>query len=188
MTRLASIAGAAAVAAMLVLSGCPTAVRVDLAKRLVGTWETESIPGMQEIPAALQADGLPTSTDVMRSVTAVVADDEGHHKGTVTITVTSTPTDAMVAAALMAATQQSAIVTTATGTIYVRSTTEMQVTITSIANTPAAFVVPEQLVTDFEDVPLPATYELADDVLMVNSAILTALGVVAPGEALTLTR
>ena len=182
MTRLASIAGVAAVATIILLSGCQTAVRVDLAKRLVGTWTTAEIAGTLEVPTAMQAQGLSATVDVTRTVTAVVTDGPRHHRGDITITVTTTPTEATVAAVLPG------VVTTAAGTIYVRTTTDMQVEIASIANTPGAFVVPEHLEIGLVDVPLGATYELADDVLMVNSAVLSGLMVVAPGESLTLTR
>ena len=187
MTRLASIVGVAAVATMILLSGCPTAVRVDLAKRLVGTWETEPLPGVLPIPADVQqAHNLPPQVEVTHNVTAVITDGPRHHHGDVIITITSTPTDAMTGAALTALTQQAAVTTTAAGTIYVRSSTEMQVEIASIVN--SAFDVPEQMTIQLQDVPLQASYELADDVLQVTSDVLFFLGVVGAGEALTLTR
>ena len=187
MTRLASIAGVAAVATMILLSGCPTAVRVDLAKRLVGTWETEPLPGMLPIPAALQqAHNLPPQVAVTHNVTAVITDGPRHHHGDVIITITSTPTDAMIAAALTALTQQPVVTITAAGAIYVRSSTEMQIELASIVN--PAFDVPEEMTLRLQEVPLPATYELADDVLKVKSDVLVFLGVVGPGDYLTLTR
>ena len=181
MTRLDSIAGVAAVATMILLSGCPTAVRVDLAKRLVGTWETEPLPGVLPIPADVQqAHNLPPQVAVTHNVTAMITDGPRHHHGEVMITITSTPTDAMIAAALPV------VITTAPGTIYVRSSTEMQVELASIAN--SAFDVPEEMTIRLQGVPLPATYELADDVLKVTSDVLFFLGVVGSGDYLTLTR
>ena len=183
MTRIASIAGVAAVATIILLSGCQTAVRVDLAKRLVGDWTTtEEIAGKLDLSDL----GIPTPIDATVTVRAIVEDGPRHHRGNITITITTTPTDPMALAALMASTQRSEVVTTAIGTIYVRTTTDMQVEIASIANTPDTFAVPEDLTIQLEGVPLPATYELTDDVLMVTSDVLTFLGVVA--QPLTLMR
>lgn len=175
MTRVASFVGVAAVATMILLSGCPTAVKVDLAKQLAGTWTTAELPGAIPHPELGEVNATMTAK-------AVIMDGPGHHEGTFTLTVTSVPTDAMVKAALPQ------VVTTATGTINVQNSTEMRVIVESIANVPAIIPVPPDITSSLQNIPLDATYQLADNQLTLTSAALVFLGVVQQGESLTLTR
>ena len=78
MTRFASIMGVAAVATLVLLSGCETPMKTDYAKKLEGTWKaTLDVP----VPQA------PTTT-VMTPVEASVTRTDTN-KGTVKITVAS---------------------------------------------------------------------------------------------------
>lgn len=174
MTRVASFVGVAAVATMILLSGCPTAVKVDLAKQLAGTWTTAELPG------TIDPGTGPVAATM--TATAVITDGPGHHEGTFSLTVTSVPTDAAVAAMLPK------VVTTATGTINVQNSTEMRVIVESIANVPAIIPVPPDITSSLKNIPLDATYQLADNQLTLTSAALVFLGVVQQGESLTLTR
>ena len=81
MTRIASIMGVAAVATLVLLSGCEAAMeKTDYAKQLAGTWKLELMrEGVGNLPGT-------TTT----AVTAMIARTETN-KGTLAIEVTDTP-------------------------------------------------------------------------------------------------
>ena len=189
MTRLASILGVATVATLVLLSGCESAVKTDYAKKLDGTWMTAAIVGTVDRPENLATVVLTEEINVSRTVTVVIEDGVGNHEGTFTLTVTTIPTDPLVMTVLQ--TQMiSEIVTTASGTINVKNDSEMTVTITSdITNNTPVFPVPTDVKDQFQNTPLPVSYELMDDEIELSSTILLALEVImTPGEKLTLTR
>ena len=84
MTRFASIMGVAAVATLILLSGCETVVRTDYAKKLEGTWTNGPAAAMVANPSGPGA--TPAQLPVMRTVTAEVTRD-GVNKGSFSITV-----------------------------------------------------------------------------------------------------
>ena len=82
MTRFASIMGVAAVATLILLSGCETVVRTDYAKKLEGTWTNGPAAAMVANPSGPGA--TPAQLPVMRTVTAEVTRD-GVNKGSFSI-------------------------------------------------------------------------------------------------------
>ena len=191
MTRLASILGVATVATLVLLSGCESPMKTDYAAAVAGTWMTAEMDGTVDRPPGMQFQALPEEIPVTRTATAMIVDGDGNHEGTFTLTINSEPADPVhptVAGALQQL-MATAIVTTATGTINVKNDSQMTVTIATITNAPAAFPVPEDAKTGFENIPLPVSYELKGNELKLSSAILLALEVVmGPNEKLTLTK
>ena len=87
MIRLASIVGVAAVATLVLMSGCETPMKTDYAKDLAGTWNT-----------MLEDRQLGTPPNTVAGTTAVTAavTRTGINKGTVALTVVDTPTGALM--------------------------------------------------------------------------------------------
>ena len=87
MTRFASIMGVAAVATLVLLSGCETPMKTDYAKKLEGTWKRTL--GDRQLPNPLVPG---TTVPGMSEVTAAVT-RTGTNKGTVSITIVDTVPD-----------------------------------------------------------------------------------------------
>lgn len=83
MTRFASIMGVAAVATIVLLSGCETPTTTDYAKDLAGTWTHGPAPVTLDNPLP---EGQPPQIPAMRTVTATVT-RTGVNKGTFAVAV-----------------------------------------------------------------------------------------------------
>ena len=85
MTRFASIMGVAAVATLVLLSGCETPMKTDYAKDLAGIWKV-TLPREVVPDPAVPTVTVPVMTAVEATVTRT-----GTNEGTVKLTVTDTP-------------------------------------------------------------------------------------------------
>ena len=85
MIRLASIMGVAAVATLVLLSGCETPMKTDYAKDLQGTWMTTT---MRDVPN--QAVTPPQMVSVTTVVEATISRTDTN-MGTVSLAITNTP-------------------------------------------------------------------------------------------------
>ena len=167
MTRFASFMGVAAVATLVLLSGCETPMKTDYAKKLAGTWTSVT-------PTTLQG-GIPAE----RTVTAAITRTDTN-KGSFTLTVSDQPP----APAL-------AIVTKASGTFEVDG---KKITATV---PPSGLELPTGAppLTDEQMAALAGAqdfqYDLTDNDMKLNlsSGVLVALQVTAsPTEKFTLTK
>ena len=161
MTRFASIMGVAAVATLVLLSGCEQAMeKTDYVKDLEGTWE------VMELATSVDVGGtaVPGTADIEVSITS----GDKLNTGDFTLEVNNTtPIVGLV---------------TATGSIEADSD-EIKVTIDSIS--PADFLPPQVQALQGEEVTI--NYTVTDDSLEISSALLlSGLGVV--DEKLRLTK
>ena len=83
MIRLASIVGVAAVATLVLLSGCESPMKTDYAKKLEGAWTNGPGPATISNP---QQGAQPAEIPVMRTVTAKIT-RTGMNKGSFSVTV-----------------------------------------------------------------------------------------------------
>ncbi len=165
MTRFASIMGVAAVATLVLLSGCETPTKTDYTKDLDGTW---TVTGLM-IPSPDPAVQIPTD------VTVVIVDGSGVNTGTFELTVAQT----------LAPPPAPQAETTATGTVKAESSSVLKVTLAGIMGPPT---LPAE-VTALKDVEQTLGYDLMDDSLKISGAVLAALGVTSsPTDELTLTK
>lgn len=171
--------GGAAVAALVLLSGCKTAVRTDYAKKLEGTWTNGPTAAMIANPGAPG-----TMLPVMRTVTAEVTRD-GVNKGAFSITVSD-----MVDAPANVGPLAAPLVSKASGTFTVDAT---EITVTIPANglqLPLDQAPPEQLAALLAD-PQVLGWELANDdsELRLSGLALVGLQITAsPTEKYLLTK
>jgi hypothetical protein len=174
--------GVAAVATLVLLSGCETAVRTDYAKKLEGTWTNGPSAAMIAIPVAPGA--MPTQLPVMRTVTAEVTRD-GVNEGTFSITV-SDLVDAPANVGLLA----QPLVSKASGTFTVDAS---EITVTIPENgieLPLGQTLPDQLKALLA-APQVLGWELANDdsELRLSGAALLGLQITAsPTEKYLLTK
>ena len=158
MTRLASILGVATVATLVLLSGCETAVKTDYAKDLDGSWAVEFTRDV-----TTEAGTIPTTTAVTADISRT-----GTNKGTVSLTITDTPTGAPAPAAN----------TDVMGTIEVTSS-KITVTVTSITVTRLGVEVPpSELPTTVQGLataPQEMTWKLTGNMLKIGSPLLPVL-------------
>ena len=175
MTRIASIMGVAAVATLVLLSGCETPMKTDYAKKLEGTWSN----GPNSVTIANPTPGgQPAQVPAMRTVTAKVERD-GVNTGSFSVTVSDVVTGV-----------PAPLVSNASGKMEVDATT-ITVTIPAGGITlPGGTALPEALMA-LMAAPQKLNYELTDDdkKLDLSSVALVALQVTAsPTEKFTLTK
>ena len=166
MIRLASIMGVAAVATLVLLSGCESPMKTDYAKKLEGTWTvttTATVPN----PAAA-APGAPDTIPIDAGVAVNIMDGAGVNTGTFSLVVT-TP-DPMDPTTMME--------TTGSGSMSVTAS-EIEVTLATISDTAPANV------QALKGAKVTIDYELADDKLTIESDLLMGLGLM---PSLTLTK
>lgn len=174
MTRFASIMGVAAVATLVLLSGCETPTKTDYAKDLEGTWTN----GPAQVMITNPQGATPPQIPAMRTVTAEIT-RTGMNKGSFTLTVS----DALPAPA-------PAIETMASGTFEVDGK-KITATIAQDGLTlpPGVTLTPAQ--TAALAGPQDFQYELTDNdmKLDLSSGVLVALTVTAsPTAKFTLTK
>ena len=172
MTRFASFMGVAAVATLVLLSGCETPMKTDYAKKLVGTWENG--PAAAEIP---NPQAPPATLPVMRTVTAEITRTDTN-KGSFTLTVSDVfPTTAMS-------------VTKASGTFEVDGKKITATVPPSGLTLPTGVTLTEAQMAALAG-PQDFQYDLTDSDMKLNlsSGVLLALGVTkTPAEKFTLTK
>ena len=156
MTRFASIMGVAAVATLVLLSGCETPMKTDYAKDLAGTWKVTLNRQVAPDPAA------PTMTvTVMTAVEATVT-RTGTNEGTVKLTITDTPPLPHGPVSVM-------------GSIKVTST---DIEVSNVVVEPMALLNADPTVAAGLAQGLTLTYELSDDsseLDVTNAALFTVL-------------
>ena len=175
MTRFASIMGVAAVATLVLLSGCETPMKTDYTKKLEGTW---MVNAMATVPNPLAAQpGAEPTIQIPAAVTVAIMDSTGVNKGTFMLTVVTTGVDPATQMPTTAETQGS-------GSINDASSSKLMVTLTKIAGPtvpPAATALVNQEQT--------IGYALDGNSLTITHALLAVLGVAKPDmPSLTLTK
>ena len=179
MTRFASIMGVAAVATLVLLSGCETPMKTDYTKKLEGTWTVDAMATVPNPAAAVPgapADTPPT-IQIPAAVAVAIMDGAGVNKGTFALTVTTTGVDP--------ATQMPTTVTTqGSGSINDASSSELMVTLTQIDGP----MVPDQA-TALLNQEQTIGYALDGNSLTITHTLLAVLGVATPDmPSLTLTK
>ena len=171
MTRFASIMGVAAVATLVLLSGCDTPMKTDYAKKLEGTWKSGELDRM--LPGLNPADPM-ALTAVKTTVEVMIKAGDKANVGEFSLTVADT------VAATMTPGPQVAV----SGTIKVTSKV-ISVSVTGV-NPPAA-VDPTSPAGQLLAVEQDLNYELADNELTVHSAVLATLltGATIMGQPVT---
>ncbi|MDE0445990.1 MAG: hypothetical protein OXH96_04900 [Spirochaetaceae bacterium] len=161
MTRFASIMGVAAVATLVLLSGCETPMKTDYAKDLAGIWTVNTMATVPNPAAALP--GAPATIQIDAAVVVSIVDGEGVNKGTFSLVVTTPgPVDPTT---MMPTTME----TMGSGSMSVTAS-EIEVTLATISDTAPADV------QGLKGAPVTIMYELSDDELTIKSDILVGLG------------
>ncbi len=176
MTRFASIMGVAAVATLVLLSGCETPMKTDYAKKLEGTWTVTTKATVPNPDPATQPT-MPT-IQIDAQVTVAIVDGEGVNKGTFSLVVTTPgPVDPTT---MMPTSAQ----TTGSGSINDASSSKLMVTLTQIVG---PTVPPEA--TALLNQEQTIGYALDGNSLTITHALLAVLGVAKPDmPSLTLTK
>ena len=173
MTRLASIMGVAAVATLVLLSGCEQAMeKTDYTKKLDGTWAITGL--MVEVPNTVETPGAPATIMLDTNVTLVIEDGEGVNTGSFSMTIAQVvpPLPDRVNTAM------------GSGTVKAESSSVLKVTLTAIMGTQ----LPEN-VTALKDVEQTFGYDLDGNTLKVSAAVLFGLGITSsPTDELELTK
>ena len=155
MTRFASIMGVAAVATLVLLSGCEAAMeKTDYAKQLAGTWQHDLMRNV---------NGVPSNS----AVTATI-ERTGTNKGTLSLSVADTPVGAPLPASE----------TEASGTIAVTSTkitvTDVDVTVTAAGVDVTDMVIPADQLALLAGAQ-EFSWEITGNKLKVSGAVLPIL-------------
>ena len=171
MTRFASIMGVAAVATLVLLSGCETPMKTDYAKKLEGTWKVE----LDRMVPIDPRDAMSTPVSAKTTVTAGIAAGDKANTGSFSLEIS----DAVAARPVQAPP------VSVTGTIEVDAS-EIKVTITAL--TPEALKA-NPAVSPLTQGPQTLTYKLMDNKLTVASPLLPVLlGDPTHAGSLTLTK
>ena len=154
MTRFASIMGVAAVATLVLLSGCEQAMEEDYAKQLAGTWKHDLMRDVGTLPSNTAIVAMITRTDT--------------NKGTLSLEITDTPVGAPLPASE----------TSVSGNIAVTSTkitvTDLDVTVEAggVDITDTVISADQlQILSSSQEL----TWDITGDKLTVSSAVLGVL-------------
>ena len=151
--------GVAAVATLVLLSGCDSPMKTDYAKKLEGTWKSAELDRM--LPGLIPADPM-ALTAVKTTVEVMIKAGDKANTGDFSLTIADT----------VVATMTPGPQVTVSGTIKVTSKV-ITVSVTDVK--PQAALEANQEVATLLAVPQDLNYELTDNELKVHSAVLAEL-------------